>query len=157
MGSEHSKLRANKKAENVTGKPPPYSTSSGSTPAHASGPDEKQKKRKCPEIKASDVPQWKWNNVQCQEWLTAAIMEYCGKSEEKAAEKAREFLRGGFAPLLYMASFNVWESYLGVEDAAAIFSYLTAVKEQPGAVPSGEYLSRFDMKTKPGWDVDRRR
>ncbi|KUJ06635.1 uncharacterized protein LY89DRAFT_692266 [Mollisia scopiformis] len=135
MGVEHSKH------ENST-RPPPYTTTSRSTLPAA-------KLRQYPEIRATDVPDWKWNNTQCQEWLTIAIMEFCGRNEQVAQRKAREFLRGGFAPMLYAASYRVWQSYLGRQDAPAIYSYLMAHKS--AAVPSGTYLTTYAIPTKDGY------
>lgn len=130
MGAEHSKQQ-----KNGDSAPPPYKAGSKSQASF-------EKRRQYPEIKASDVPQWKWNNVQCQEWLTVAIMEYCCHCEKKAEKKARSFLRGGFAPLLYAASYTVWESHLGRKDAPAIYSFLIAHKSS--VVPFGTRLG-FDF------------
>lgn len=139
MGNEHSKCAT---AGSAKGGPPPYSAAS------ASDTKDLLTSRRYPDILASDTPRWRWNSIQCQEWLTLAIKEYCGRSQEDADRKAREFLRGGFAPLLYMASYDVWTSHIG-EDGAAIFSFLQTVRKDQGAVPNGIHFSMYEMKPKP--------
>jgi len=83
-------------------------------------------------IQATDVPQWRWTNSQCKEWLVEVLVVYCGKSRVAAEELAKHFQ--GFGPTLYRIKPSYWGKWLGA-DGRAICALLFEM--QPNAVPKG--------------------
>jgi hypothetical protein len=87
-------------------------------------------------IRAVDTPQWSWSNIQCREWLTAVLVEYCNRDPAVARELADNmFADGGFGPRLYTTKLVTWEGYVGKRDAEGIHGLLSLRKEE-GAVPA---------------------
>ncbi|KUJ18015.1 uncharacterized protein LY89DRAFT_668212 [Mollisia scopiformis] len=66
--------------------PPPYTEDIASKPTRS--------------IKATDSPQWRWTEAQCQEWFAAVFVRFLEKSPEEAARLSRSIK--GWGPSIYM-------------------------------------------------------
>jgi hypothetical protein len=57
-------------------------------------------------IKGSDVPQWRWSNKQCREWIAAVLVQYGNLEQEEADIQAKKF--EGFGPGLFYYNSAKW-------------------------------------------------
>jgi len=86
-------------------------------------------------IEASDVPQWRWSNAQCREWLIAVLVTYLNYNNTDAFDLAENL--HGFGPNLYLRSVESWIKILGDDEGRGVYSILFEVRRQKGAVPKG--------------------
>ncbi|TVY41201.1 hypothetical protein LOCC1_G006936 [Lachnellula occidentalis] len=61
--------------------------------------------------KATDLPQWRWSNKECRQWITAVLVEYGSIGREKAGTQARKF--EGFGPTIYAIPLETWMDWFG--------------------------------------------
>lgn len=115
--STHGRVNRNTSASTDKELPPPYS-------------DELQPSG----IKASDIPQWRWTNKQCREWITAVFIEY-GSLERKDAETRAEKFEG-FGPTLCARDSDFWQKQYGPL-GHSIHCLITENYWKEGAVPHG--------------------
>lgn len=111
--------RANRNTEASTDKalPPPY--------------DEELQPSK---IKGSDVPQWRWSNKQCREWIAAVLVEYGNLEQEEADLQAQKF--EGFGPNLFYHTSAKWVEWFG-QNGKCLHCFMYEDYWKKGAVPKG--------------------
>jgi hypothetical protein len=98
-------------------------------------------------IKASDIPQWKWTNKECRQWLVKVLVEYCSIEKDAADAEAKKF--EGFGPILYLMELHEWMDWLG-RKGQAIHSILVPVRHTKGAVPTSFTIKHAKNKAKDG-------
>lgn len=119
--------------------PPPYSPNSPSQCAACGNIQISP-----PSIKATDIPQWRWTNAQCIEWLTAVFTVYAGYDQKTAEAKAKEFR--GFGPRLWQMGRGDWYVWLGVEVGGCVYIILMEMYPEKGTHPKGITLSQFEPR-----------
>src|SRR4051794_30025803 len=73
-----------------------------------------------PKIKATDIPQWRWSQVQCREWLAKVLGTYLNFTKREAEAKAQEFV--GFGPVLFMMNREAWWEWLGGQVGEGVYA-----------------------------------
>jgi len=91
------------------------------------------------QIKASDIPQWRWSNRQCREWLAAVLIEYGNLEKEEAERQARQF--EGFGPRLFSTFFETWVKWFGA-NGSCIHNIIYEMFYEKGACPKGIRFSK---------------
>jgi hypothetical protein len=95
-------------------------------------------------IKASDVPQWRWSNLQCRQWLIAVFTTYLNYSEADALAAAKRF--DGFGANMYGTTFDGWQKIFGSSAGAGIFNLIFAARREEGAVPKSVNFPHWKSK-----------
>jgi len=111
--------------------PPPYESVMPPTSR------DKSRTNKSYNIRATDTPQWLWNEEQCRLWLTAVLVEYGCKERDIAEGMAAKF--EGFGPSMYLRTRDGWCKLFG-NYGGAIYSLLLGKRHHKGAVPKGSSL-----------------
>jgi hypothetical protein len=113
-----------KKLRRVSTSPPPYNKAS---------PDAKLESFGYPSIKATDVPQWKWNTSQCRAWLMAVLIKYLKFTPSEAYEAAQKFQ--GYGPNIYITKQYRWKEILGDDNGMGLWFMILRYRNRRGAVP----------------------
>lgn len=131
--------RSNNKNDGENSDPPPYeespSPSAGyatTTPRTAERSQGPNRNRRTPEINV--VPQWKWTNKQCREWLNIQCIYRFGVSAEQASRIVPQFC--GTGPNIYLLAKDGWVNLLGGRKKGMdMYGWLRSVMREKGAVP----------------------
>jgi hypothetical protein len=67
-------------------------------------------------IKASDIPQWRWSNRQCRQWLTEVLVEYGNLERDEAERQAQTYQ--GFGPNLFSYKSETWFKWFGANGSS---------------------------------------
>ncbi|KAH7389205.1 hypothetical protein BKA64DRAFT_133112 [Cadophora sp. MPI-SDFR-AT-0126] len=76
-------------------------------------------------IRSTSTPQWSWSSSQCKTWLTAVLVDCCGRDRESARVTAENvFKTGGNGPGLYLMGRETWGRFLGERDGEVVWGVL---------------------------------
>lgn len=98
---------------------------------------------------ASDIPQWRWSNIECRAWLIAVCTTYLSWSMDDALAAAQKF--NGFGPDIYLMRIANWEELLGVGNARGVYTLLLQVRDSavPENIQMGHGWSHGSQKNQP--------
>ncbi|PVH72858.1 hypothetical protein DL98DRAFT_65615 [Cadophora sp. DSE1049] len=89
-------------------------------------------------IRSTSTPQWSWSSSQCKTWLTAVLVDSCGRDKESARVTAENvFATGGYGPSLYLMGRETWGRFLGERDGEVIWGVLERCRGKRGAGKKG--------------------
>lgn len=117
-------------AQTIPASPPPYSNGAPAAPGKATA---KSTPARIVPIEATDTPQWKWTELQCQEWYAAVFVESLEYSPQKAMELARTI--EGWGPSIFMRTKEDWIKLLANGKGIAIYALIVSKSHKRGAVP----------------------
>ena len=78
-------------------------------------------------IHSTTRPKPTWSSTQCQTWLTAVLIDYCGRDKESARKTAQMvFPEGGYVagPGLLAMRRETWGRWLGREEGGGVWGVL---------------------------------
>lgn len=108
--------------------PPPYTCE---TPQIEAEKDKRQKKKR--PITATDVPQWKWTEEECQEWYRCVFVKYLGCVDAVAETVAKRIQ--GWGPSIFSRHKNDWTMMLGYGRGSAMYNHIYKARRKRGAIP----------------------
>lgn len=146
MGSTKSKLRKEPRSPNQKESPPSYEAITSSYTSNSII----QPSPGFPNtgINASHVPQWRWSNNQCVEWIAAVLTEYYCKERVEAERIAKKFT--GFGPRIWQNDTARW-TILIEQSGSDMFSLIFEMylrRETIGGVPTTINIRHFERKQK---------
>ncbi len=114
-------------------------------------------------IRALDVPQWLWSNMQCRAWLTAFCVDMLSLSVAESEELAQKYKGAGTN--IYSTKSEDWILMMGDDYGPPIYNYLFSVSRCAGAVPKDigihypvskwEGIGAFKSSTYSSWSLTR--
>ena len=128
-------------------------------PQSPSPPPPRQSKKV---IKATDVPQWKWDSEQSRTWMYLYFVQILGIDSDDATDILKYVL--AFGPGIYYLEQNEWDDIVGPVHARSIYCHLVSVRRAKGAVPKNvrighgeDFEQQYSIsrrRVKPEWSLD---
>lgn len=94
-------------------------------------------------MKASDVPQWRWNRDQCREWIAEVLVEYGCMDRSEAERKAEQFQ--SFGPSLYGWTHEQWQHGFDI-NGQSISALLVEMRDMKGAKPQNVVFNKISKQ-----------